>query len=299
MRRAYQDNIRRRIDLTLTAKIQERNVFPVLRSRQNIGWGFDIADIHDFEPDDDPADIDIGGLAAGELNIIEHYSFEEVPIVIFVDVSPSMTYWSNYPQYSKAVIRDIAAGLLLFSAKANMNAVSMVLFQSVIKKVFAAGVGEYARHLFDELLSRDSSSVSRHTATMLSVIEYMRRFPDSMICFISDFQSFDARDANWSALVAGLDVVPIIIRDPMEKFDFGGGSYLLCRDPEGGREKEIFVDKHLQQEMWQSSERFYQELTDRFSGLHIAHVSLDTADVEVCYKELERFFAKRLGAVLR
>jgi hypothetical protein len=268
-------------------------IFSEYWQSQKEGDGLEIARVRDFELDDDPESLDLDELGPWERNALVYRALEGEPFMIFVDVSPSLTdYDEKSLSYSKAFIRDIAVAILINSAYQMMTPAGLVLFSDRIERVYVPQSGEYVRYILDQFLTFE---VQEKRGTSLACIEpYLREFQDAIIFIVSDFQD-EALDTSpfWGLNIEGLDIIPVIVRDPLEKAVLGGGASFICHNPESGKDFPVHITEKYWREIRRASAHFYRSLFRRFSQLQKGYIILDSADVDKCHQSLQQFFAKR------
>lgn len=259
------------------------------------GEGLEIDRIRDFEIDDDLDSLDLDDPGPWERSAIVHRALEGVTTMIFADVSPSLTLYPENPQYSKALIRDIAIAILINSVYHNMTPVGLVLFSDRIERIFIPQSGQYAHYILDQLLAFEIEEERRSTS-LACIAPYLREFPDAMTLIISDFQDEELDNSFfWRAGIGELDIIPVVVRDPLEKVDFGSGVSFFCRDSEKEGNFPLHITKMRWQEAQEASGSFYQSLFQRFAQLHKGYIALDSTDVDECHQRIQQFFARRFA----
>jgi hypothetical protein len=283
---------RRKETLQLLALERKATVFSERWLSQREGYGLEVSRVREFDLEDDPEETDFESLAAGERNVVIRQALEGAVFMIFADVSPSLTYYPNYPEYSKGFIRDIAVALLVNSAYQGMSPVGLITFSDKIEQVFHPQSGEYARYILDQFFAVE---VEEERSTSLACIEpYLREFQDAIIFVISDFQDEELETSPfWNFGIEGLDLIPIVVRDPLEKVVLGGRASFCCSSPENGENFPVHITEKHWQEIRRASAHFYRSLFQRFSQREKGYIILDSADVDKCHQRLQRFFARR------
>lgn len=286
---------RRKELLELTALEKRYTVFSEYWSSQREGYGLEVARIREFDFEDDPEDIDLAGLAIGERDVVVRQALEGVVLMMFADVSSSLTYYPDHFEYSKGFIRDIAVSLLINSAHQMMSPIGLVTFSDKIEKVFPPQSGTYALYVLNRFLSEEPKTEDAGTS-LACLAPYAREFQDAMICLISDFEDRSFIE-SWLAdpQISQLDLVPVIIRDPLEKVVIPAGTQLYCRSPEGEKAHSRVIGGRGFAFMQEESERYYSEVCQMLRSLHATPVVLDTASIDDCHKKLSRFFAEKLA----
>lgn len=286
--------------IQLFSRIKPRNIFPGEWVSSYRGDGIEFAEIKPFEPGDDLRDLDLHTLVqSGEEEIIQRVVERQMRLYIWLDLSGSMHRFEEmfFPQ--KPVIRDIALGLLLFSACNTYSPVGLCAFRRESTRFFPARVGErYCWEILNWIIEEEyrGCRAAAHVEAALSLL-LERAHPQSLVFFLSDFQD-QAFEGDFSALLRPLakafDFVPIVIRDPLETMVHLKRSVRLAiGDSEGGRNQEIHLTPQKLVEMQEASARHLLGLQGNFRSLGIDYVILDTTSVEGCYRTLSAFFQAR------
>jgi uncharacterized protein (DUF58 family) len=284
--------------------MKPRNIFPGEWESNFRGDGIEFAEIKPFEPGDDLRDLDLQALVqSGEEEVILRVVERQMRIYLWMDLSGSMR---RYPQMffsQKPVIRDIATGLILFSAFNTYNPVGLYAFNSESKKFFPARIGE--RQCWDMLGWIVEEEGMRYTAAndvqaALSVLAD-RALHQSLVFFVSDFED-QAFEENFTGLlrpfVDKFDFIPVVIQDPLEKIVCLKKSVrMTLQDSEGHRTKDIYLTPQLLLEIQQAAAKRLQWLKQNFQAVGIQPVILDSPFVEDCYRVLSGFFQARRSAI--
>jgi len=286
--------------IQLFSRIKPRNIFPGEWESSYRGDGIEFAEIKPFEPGDDLRDLDLHTLVqSGEEEIIQRVVERQMRLFIWLDLSGSMQRFEEmfFPQ--KPEIRDIALGLLLFSACNNYSPVGLCAFNRENTRFFPARIGE--RHCW-EILSwiieeeyrgrRAAGDVRRALSLLLE-----RGLPQSLVFFVSDFED-QVFEGDFSAmlrpLVKKFDFVPVVIRDPLEtSVRLRRSVRIAIDDSEGCQRREIHLTPQKLVEMQEASARHVLGLQENFRRVDIDHVILDSTSVERCYQTLSGFFQTR------
>jgi hypothetical protein len=131
----------------------------------------------------------------------------------------------RYPEMffsQKPVIRDIAIGLLLFSACNTYSPIGLCTFNKEKRRFFPARVGE--RHCWEILGWIIQEDDKHHTAAsdVQAALSDLadRALPQSLVFFISGFED-QAYEVDFTGLlrpvVNKFDFIPVVIQDPLEK----------------------------------------------------------------------------------
>jgi uncharacterized protein (DUF58 family) len=282
----------RRSKIQLFSKIRPRNIFPGEWESPYAGDGIEFSAIRPLEPGDDLRELDLHTLVqSGEEEIVQRVVERQMRVFVWVDFSGSMR--------SSGEIRDIAIGLILFSACHAYSPVGLFAFDDQVRRTFPARSGE--RHCW-EILDWIMEQADRGTAVALDVqraVSFLveRALPQSLVFFISDFCD-PVFEGDLGILMRPVterfDLVPVIIRDPLERM----GSLkrpvrVAVQDSEGPRTKEVYLTPRTLNEMQDSSALHLQALERNFRALGVRPVVLDSPTIEDCYSALSGYFQSR------
>lgn len=258
------------------------------------GHGFELARVREFDIEDDPEDADIESFPTGEKDVVVRQAMEGAALMIFADVSSSMTYYPENFEYSKGFIRDIAVSLLINSAHQMMSPVGLVLFSDKVERVFPPQSGEYAPYILNQFLSEEPKTEGAATA-FSRIKNHVMEFAEAMICIVSDFQDQNIQ-GSWlvDPRTTQLDLVPVIIRDPLEEMSFPKGAQLFCNNPETGERFPLCISAKDFALMRKKADRHYEQVCGVFRALGTEPAMLNTADINDCHLRLRKFFERKL-----
>lgn len=286
--------------IQLFSRIKLKNIFPGEWESIYEGEGIEFAAIKPFEPGDELRDLDLHTLVqSGEEEIIQRVVGRQMRIFIWADWSGSMQRFEEMFFSSKPEIRDIAIGLLVFSAWNAYSPVGLCAFDKEIRKFFPARSGEsYCEEILNWIIDQEYKGIMA-SADIQNAISFLmeRAFPQSLVFFVSDFRD-QAFEGDFTALLRPVakkvDFVPVVIRDPLEKeASLQRSVTIIVKDSEGDREAEIYLTPQKLKEMQEVSARHLLHLEQNFRQAGIEHVVLDSPSIDDCYQVLSGFFEAR------
>jgi uncharacterized protein (DUF58 family) len=284
----------------LFSRIKPRNIFPGEWESIFRGEGIEFAEIKPFEPGDDLRDLNLHALVqSGEEELIQRVVERQMRIYVWVDLSGSMHRFEEmfFPQ--KPEIRDIALGLLLFSACNTYSPVGLCAFSQGSTRFFPARIGErYCWEILDWIVEDEycDRKTAGNVEAALSLLAE-RALPHSLAFLISDFED-RAFEGDFTAvlrpIVKDLDFVPVVIRDPLEKrVRLKRSVRVSIANSEGSKDADIYLTPQKLSEIQEASARHLAGVEENFRKLGIDHIVLDTPSVEDCYETLSGFFQAR------
>lgn len=196
------------------------------------GQGVNFAEVREYAPGDDVRQIDWNVTARAKVPHIKLFHEDrELSVIIAADISASGEFGSQ-AQLRREVIAEITA-ILGLSAAYNNDRVGAVLFSDQIESFVPVrkGRGHVLRLIRDVLAVQPRQTGTSISAALRFVLQVQRRA--GIVFLISDF--IDAGYERMLQLAAMQhDVVPIVVRDPLEQAlpDMG---LVEVVDPESGR----------------------------------------------------------------
>jgi uncharacterized protein (DUF58 family) len=286
--------------LQLFSRTKLRNVLPGEWESIYAGEGIEFAAIKPFEPGDDLRGLDLHTLAqSGEEEIIQRVVERQMRIFVWADFSGSMQRFREMFFSQKTEIKDIALGLLLFSACNAYCPVGLYAFNKEMTTFFPARSGEnHCWEILNWIIAQEYRGAAV-PADIENAISYLIEVasPQSLIFFVSDFQD-QAFEGDFTALLRPVtkkfDFVAVIIRDPLEKkTSLRRPVSIAVRDSEGDGNAEICLTPQRLKELQATSARHLFALEQNFRSLGIEYVVLDSSSIEGCYQILSGFFEAR------
>jgi uncharacterized protein (DUF58 family) len=180
------------------------------------GRGMSFDEVRLYQPGDEIRFIDWNVSArANDVYIKRFVEERELTIMLMVDVSASLRFGSR--KELKQTVAAMLTGLLAFSAVKNNDRIGLILFSDQIERFVPPKKGrKHVLRLLAEILSPRPANPKTDLAVPL---EYLSRIGRRRtVCFlISDFHAPPDSFVQPLRIAARRhDVVPIVIRDPME-----------------------------------------------------------------------------------
>lgn len=230
----------------LFSRLKLRNIFPGEWESIWTGDGIEFASIRPLEPGDDLRELDLHRLVqSGEEEIIQRAVGRQMQILVWADWSGSMRRFQEMLFSEKAEIRDIAVGLLVFSAWNSYNPVGLCAFAKDVLHFFPARSGErYCTEILEWMIEEEYRGAPQ-PADIRKALSFLfeRAAPQSLVFLVSDYQDpvFDGDFVPLLRQVAErFDFVPVVIRDPLEEqVALSRSVRVAVRDSEGRATDEI------------------------------------------------------------
>ncbi len=290
--------------VALFSKLKPRNIFPGEWESIFTGDGIEFAAIEPLEPGDDLRDLDLHALVqSGEERVIRRVAGRQIRVFVWLDLSGSMQRREPMLFSKKPEIRDIAVGLILFSACGAYSPLGLCAFDGGIRRFFPARSGEgYCWAIVDWLTSCSCEGSGTRADLGRAIAHLVAGVPArSLVFLVSDFCEAASPDELADLLrpaASRFDLVPVVLRDPLEK----AGTLrwpvrLPVCDSEGGASREVYLTPERLRLMQQASARHLTQLERCFGELGIGHVVLDSASIEDCHRVLSGFFEARRASL--
>lgn len=291
----------RKDTVTLISKLRLLNIFPGdIESAFYGPAGLEFANLREYEPgEDDPRDIDLlVSPRPGEEYVVDRIELRELRVYVWSDFSESIKSSGPLLFARKPVIRDIALGLILFSAIEKYCSVALYPFGLKKRIFFPPRMGEgYGMKLWNwtqqEAGQLEPSSLGVEGA-LSDILRYAA--PHNLVFFISDFQQrvFDGEFTRLLRPIAHrFDFIPVVIRDPLESGRLHIDRSVRIEAQSGRVRKQLLFSPRLLKEIQESSSRHLQHLERNFKKIGLDHIVLDSTDPEECWRSFARFFAGR------
>lgn len=290
----------RQSKIQLSTRLKLKNIFSGEWESIYKGDGIEFADIQPYEPGDDLRDLDlITLLESGEEEIIRRTVGRRMNIFVWVDMSGSMNRTEDMFFSAKPDIRDIAVGLIVYSANNVYSPVGLCAFDKDILCFLPARYGEDScDKIMDKVLDMDYKR-NPVSADIPGALSYMMGnvHKQSMVFLISDFQNqvFQEDFTNLlRPLAKKFDFIPVVIRDPLEKVaSLKKSVNVMIKDNEGNGRGEIYLTPEKLKEIQKVSTLHLSHLADNFQEAGIEHVVLDSPSINDCYQVFSGFFESR------
>lgn len=290
----------RQSKIQLSTRLKLSNIFSGEWESIYKGEGIEFADIQPYEPGDDLRDLDLITLVkSGEEEIIQRMVGRQMRIFVWADLSGSMRRMEQMFFNSKPDVRDIAIGLIVYSAFNTYSPVGMCAFDKEIKSFMPAKYGEECCEKILDMVVRQDNNGAPSPADVPKALSYMMEnvYKQSMVFFVSDFKDKVFEDDFIDLLrpaAKKFDFIPVVIRDPIEKnVSLKGNINIAVRDNEGGKSTEIYLNPKMMKEIQNVSTRHLSHLERNFHQLGIDYVVLDSPSIDDCYQILSSFFDGR------
>jgi uncharacterized protein (DUF58 family) len=240
------------------------------------GRGMSFDEVRLYQPGDEIRFIDWNVSArANDVYIKRFVEERELTIMLMVDVSGSLRFGSH--KELKQTVAAMLTGLLAFSAVKNNDRIGLVLFSDKIERFVPPKKGrKHVLRLLAEILSPRTANPN----TDLKVpLEYLSRISRrrSVAFLISDFQAPTESFVQPLRIVARRhDVVPIVIRDPMEA-ELPQIGLAPFRDLETG--EEIWLDtssRRVREAYREKNEARLKQLLQTFRRSKLDAISVET-----------------------
>lgn len=240
------------------------------------GRGMSFDEVRLYQPGDEIRFIDWNVSArANDVYIKRFVEERELTIMLMVDVSASLRFGSH--KELKQTVAAMLTGLLAFSAVKNNDRIGLVLFSDKIERFVPPKKGrKHVLRLLAEILSPRTANPN----TDLKVpLEYLSRISRrrSVAFLISDFQAPTESFVQPLRIVARRhDVVPIVIRDPMEA-ELPQIGLAPFRDLETG--EEIWLDtssRRVREAYREKNEARLKQLLQTFRRSKLDAISVET-----------------------
>ncbi len=290
----------RKNKIRLYSRMKLRNIFPGEWESILRGDGIDFAAIKPFEPGDDLRELNLHTLVqSGEEEIIQRVVGRQMKIFVWVDLSGSMRRSEEMFFSGKPEIRDIAVGLLLFSAWNAYSPVGLCAFDREILRFFPARSGERFCDQMLEWMTGEEYKGAQGPADIQKAISFLieRVSTRSLVFFVSDFQN-PAFEGDFTALFRPVarrhDFVPVVIRDPLEKeVTLKRPVSVTVKDDGSHRTAEIDLTPKKLGEIQLACSKHLLHLGRTWRQAGIEYLVLDSPSVENCYQVLSGFFQAR------
>lgn len=193
------------------------------------GRGMAFSEVRPYQPGDDIRSIDWNVTARTSAPHVKVFTEErELTVMLLVDVSASEEFGSRGTRKSE-MAAEVAAQIA-FSAIANNDQVGLLLFSDRVEKVIPPKKGR--KHVL-RLVSDILSFVPQGRGTDLpAAVAWLGRVTKrrTVVFVVSDFL-FDGYEAPLRTARLRHDVVPVVLRDPMEEA-FPALGLVEVEDPE-------------------------------------------------------------------
>jgi len=286
--------------IQLFSRLKLRSFFPGEWESIYTGGGIEFTSTKPFEPGDDLRDLDFLTLVqSGEEEIIQRVVESQMRVLIWADVSGSIQKFEGMFFPLKPEIRDIALGLIVYSALNAYSPVGLCAFDEEIRCFIPARSGEgHCEEILNWIIDQEYKGIKVAADIQRAISFLMKKAPpQSLVFFISDFQDqvFEGDFTNLLKTAAKkVDFIPVVIRDPLEKEAFLKRSVNVhVKNNEGDGRAEIYLTPQRLKHIQEVSASRLLNLEKNFHKVGIDYAILDSSSIDDCYKILSGFFEVR------
>lgn len=204
------------------------------------GYGLDLADLREYQPEDDVRHIDWNITARLQKPYVRQYLEDrEMTAWFLLDVSPSVDFGSGEMEKSSLLLEFVAVMARLLTRHGNR--VGAILFNERIEQVVPPRSGRsQILHLLSLLDSRTRRESSLPTDLGSSLLQAIHLIPRRSFLFIlSDFISRPGWERPLSHLARRHELLAVRLYDPLER-ELPNLGLFVMQDAETG--EQIFVD---------------------------------------------------------
>ncbi len=205
------------------------------------GFGLDLADIREYQYQDDVRHIDWNVTARLQTPYVREYNEDrEVTGWFLLDLSPSVDFGSREKK------RTVSAEFVTVVARLlgrHGNRVGAMFYGDSVEAVIPARAGRrHVLHLLHEMLSRPARAQSKETDLREFLAAAFQAMPRrSLVFVVSDFISTPGWAEPLAHLAQRHEVVAVRLYDPLE-MELPDLGLLVVQDAETG--EQLFVDTH-------------------------------------------------------
>jgi uncharacterized protein (DUF58 family) len=204
------------------------------------GHGFDLAEVREYQPEDDIRYMDWNVTARmGEPFVRQYIEDREITAWLLLDLSPSVDFGTANSRKSDLVI-DFA-GVIARLLTRHGNKVGAMMFSSAVDEVVPARGGQQQTLRIIHQLVRPDRPDARGVTDLQSILDragqtLQRR---SLVFIVSDFIAEDGWDAPLARMAQRHEVLAVWVSDPREE-DIPAIGPLFLEDAETGQ--QVYVD---------------------------------------------------------
>lgn len=242
------------------------------------GFGLDLADLREYQYNDDVRYIDWNVTARMQTPYVREYNEDREVIAWFLlDLSASVDFGARVKK--RAVASEFVAVLARLLAR-HGNRVGAFLYSDRVDTVIPARAGrQQVLHILYAMLSRTPPAQSRETdlADLLQTAYQVAR-RRSLIFLVSDFISSPGWTKPLAQLAQRHDVVAVRLYDPLE-MELPDLGLVVVQDAETG--EQLFVDTHdprFRRRFAATAERRESELRSALRDAGVDALELRTDD---------------------
>ena len=223
----------RRLSLRVRGRVNSRLAGAYRSAFRGQGMEFD--EVRRYTPGDDARAIDWNVTARSDEPHVKRFREERDSVVwLACDVSGSIDFGTRQPD-KRAVLLE-AAAVFAFAAAAARDRVGLVTFDRAVRRAVApAGGTRHASRLLRELAASEpvAAGATDPAPALTRILRTTRH--RAAVVLLSDFlMAPEATAGPLERLALRHDVVPVVVRDPVEA-SLPAGGLCLVRDAETGR----------------------------------------------------------------
>ena len=253
------------------------------------GRGMAFSEVRPYQPGDEVRTIDWNVTARMNEPYVKVFTEErELTVMLLVDVSGSHEFGSK--DRSKAEMAAEVAAMIAFSAMANNDRVGLILFSDQVEKVVPPRKGrKHVLRLISDILATQPAGRGTKLEVGLDWLQKVAR-RKTVTFLISDFIA-EGYDKPLKLAMRKHDVVPVVLKDPMEDI-FPKLGLVDFEDPETGERYLIDTrDARVRGRFQKAMEKNREARTRLLRKLRVDSVELAAnADYATA---LQRFFRAR------
>jgi uncharacterized protein (DUF58 family) len=243
------------------------------------GFGLDLADLREYQYQDDVRHIDWNVTARLQTPYVrEYYEDREVTAWFLLDLSPSVDFGSERIR-KRSVSLDFVTVLARLLTR-HGNRVGALFYGDSVDTVIPARSGRrHVLHILHRMLTRPARTQSGETdlkAFMRKAFEVMQR--RSLVFVVSDFISAPGWAQPLAHIAQRHEIIAVRLYDPLE-MELPDLGLLVIQDAETG--EQLFVDTHdrgFRRRFAAASERREGALRTAFREAGVDALELSTTD---------------------
>jgi len=257
------------------------------------GKGMEFHEVRDYFIGDDIRNIDWNVTARMNHPFVKRFVEErELTIFIIADCSGSGEFGTK-KERKKDLIARIAA-LFAFSAEKNNDKAGLLMFSDKVEHYLPPAKGRrHTLHIIRDILLFKGKSKKTDPVPAMEFSQGVLRH-GSIVLFISDFlgENFNIDHIRMplSLMAKKFDLIPILVRDPLEN-EFGISGKITFLDAETG-EIKMFDGKELSEKLKEIRKARDEELNRLFNINGLDRIEIATGEDYV--GSIHRLFQKRL-----
>ena len=243
------------------------------------GFGLDLADLREYQYQDDVRKIDWNVTARLQTPYVRVYNEDrDITAWFLLDMSPSVDFGSG--QLKKGAVSTEFVAVLARLLTRHGNRVGALLYGDRVEPVIPAGGGRrHVLRLLNRMLSRPAPAgpvVTKLGDLLQTALRVVRR--RSLVFVVSDFISAPGWEKPLALLAQRHEVLAVRLFDPLE-LEWPDLGLLLIQDAETG--EQAWVDTHdggFRKRFAAAAERREAELRSAFQKAGVDALELSTLD---------------------